>query len=341
YKDSSCTYPWEFDEDIVTGAVTLYAKWEDANNPTPEKYSITYDMQGHGVAPAKVAAATALPNPLPSVEDAEGWHFVGWYLEDSYTTLAVAGKAITENTTLYAKWEEKKVTLEKYSITYDMQGHGTAPENIKEATALPNPLPPVEDVEGWHFVGWYLEDSYTTPAEAGKAITENTTLYAKWEEKKVTLEKYSITYDMQGHGVAPENIKEATALPNPLPPVEDVEGWHFVGWYLDEEFETLATAGKALTDNVTLYAKWLEKSVTPETVNIIFNSNGGSNVPNATATVGEKLKKPTDPVKEGYRFAGWFKDAACSETKEFNFNEEVITKGITLYAAWELVEYKV
>ena len=270
YKDSSCTYPWDFNEDVVTGHVTLYAKWEEKGTP---------------------------PTPV-----------------------------------------------KKYSITYDMQGHGSAPDNVAEATALPTPLPTVEDVEGWHFVGWYLDAECNTAAEAGKTITENTTLFAKWEEKRTPptpVKKYSITYDMQGHGSAPDNVAEATALPNPLPTVEDVEGWHFVGWYLDEEFESLATAGKALTDHVTLYAKWIVKSETPETVKVIFNSNGGSNVSDATAIIGEKLKKPTDPVKDGYRFVGWFKDAECSETKEFNFNEEVITKGITLYAAWELAEYKV
>lgn len=71
-------------------------------------------------------------------------------------------------------------------------------------------------------------------------------------------EKYSITY-VSEHGTKPEDVAEATALPEELPTVADVEGWHFVGWYTTEDFAegSEATAGVALTANITLYAKWI------------------------------------------------------------------------------------
>ncbi|MDE5856270.1 MAG: InlB B-repeat-containing protein, partial [Anaeroplasmataceae bacterium] len=240
--------------------------------------------------------------------------------------------------------DDPTIEVADYTVDFNsMGGSSVSSQTIKRGSKVEEPTAPTR--ENYIFKGWYKDSSCTYPWDFNEdVVTGHVTLYAKWEEKgtpPTPVKKYSITYDMQGHGSAPDNVAEATALPNPLPTVEDVEGWHFVGWYLDEEFESLATAGKALTDHVTLYAKWIVKSETPETVRVIFNSNGGSNVSDATAIIGEKLKKPTDPVKDGYRFVGWFKDAECSETKEFNFNEEVITKGITLYAAWELAEYKV
>ncbi|MDE5855827.1 MAG: InlB B-repeat-containing protein, partial [Anaeroplasmataceae bacterium] len=261
YKEEAFLNEWDFDKDIVTEHIILYARWVEI-----EKYIVFFSSDEHGEAPSYISEATALPNPLPTIEDVEGWHFVGWYLDAEYNTAAEAGKAITDNTTLFAKWEAKQTqpipTPEKYSITYDMQGHGTAPANETEATALPNPLPPVEDVEGWHFVGWYLDDSFATLAEAGKAITGNTILYAKWEEKKETsptLDKFSISYNTNGKGEQPTNVKEALALPEDLPVLTESE-YVFAGWYLDDEFNTKATPGMVLTEDVTLYAKWVAQN---------------------------------------------------------------------------------
>ena len=150
---------------------------------------------------------------------------------------------------------------EKYSITY-VSEYGTKPENVAEATALPAELPTVADVEGWRFVGWYTTENFAEGSEAtaGTALTANITLYAKWEAKQVPTptEKYSITY-VSEHGTKPEDVAEATALPAELPTVADVEGLHFVGWYTTENFAegSEATAGAALTANITLYAKWI------------------------------------------------------------------------------------
>ncbi len=317
------------------------------NGDTPAEvtyYTVTFDsMGGSGVDSQTINRGYKVTEPTAPTRD--GYTFKGWYKDISGTfAWEFDEDVVTGNVVLYAKWEKVGSTApEKYSIAFNMLGHGEAPTGLTDVTALPNPLPTVDDVEGWHFVGWYLEENCTTPAEAGKAISANTTLYAKWEIKEEPApEKYSIAFNMLGHGEAPTGLTDVTALPNPLPTVDDVEGWHFVGWYLDEECDTLATAGKTLSSNVTLYAKWIEKSDVPATVKITFNSNGGSNVSAVNATIGEKLQKPTpDPVKDGYSFIGWFKDAECSEDKKFSFDEEVITKAITLYAGWELSEYKV
>ena len=70
-------------------------------------YSITYDCDGaESGCPSNVAAATNLPNPLPSAPTKDGYDFVGWYTNSTKTVAAVAGAALSENTTLYAKWTE-------------------------------------------------------------------------------------------------------------------------------------------------------------------------------------------------------------------------------------------
>ncbi|HJK73074.1 MAG TPA: InlB B-repeat-containing protein, partial [Methanocorpusculum sp.] len=48
-------------------------------------------------------------------------------------------------------------------------------------------------------------------------------------------------------------------------------------------------------------------------------------------SAGDKLTKPEDPVKDGYTFAGWHKDSACTQAWDFN---DGITGDMTLYAKW-------
>ena len=50
-----------------------------------------------------------------------------------------------------------------------------------------------------------------------------------------------------------------------------------------------------------------------------------------------KIQLPNNPTKEGYTFAGWYTDAAC--TKEFK--NENLTEDLTIYAKWVINQYTV
>ena len=81
----------------------------------------------------------------------------------------------------------------------------------------------------------------------------------------------------------------------------------------------------------TVYSAAAEYTVT-------FSSNGGTPEPNElTVKSGRKIQEPTEPVKEGCTFDGWYKDE--SFTTAFNFNEDIITADTILYAKW--TPYKV
>ena len=62
-----------------------------------------------------------------------------------------------------------------------------------------------------------------------------------------------------------------------------------------------------------------------------FNSNGGSDVYYQSISDGQKIVKPTDPVKDGYALIGWYTDADF--TTPWNF-ETVVSSDLTLYAKW-------
>ena len=85
--------------------------------------------------------------------------------------------------TATATIQVNEVLLPTYTLSYVLNGHGTA---IADATvsALPNPLPTPSET-GWTFDGWYTDNTLTTPAIPGAIINTNTTLYAKWTEEIV------------------------------------------------------------------------------------------------------------------------------------------------------------
>ena len=66
-----------------------------------------------------------------------------------------------------------------YTVTYNINGHGTQPSVVTGVTALPNPLPTLT-TNDYTFNGWFTNSELTTQAVAGTTITANTTLYAKW-----------------------------------------------------------------------------------------------------------------------------------------------------------------
>lgn len=84
YKEGSASYSLEVREVMSYG-------------------NISFECNGANSCPDGIVAASSLPNPIPSVVK-DGCKFGGWFMDPGFTTPAVAGAAITEDVTLYAKW---------------------------------------------------------------------------------------------------------------------------------------------------------------------------------------------------------------------------------------------
>lgn len=101
YEDANCQTETE-DITPVTGK-TYYAKWAKNN------YTVTFNNNGHDEKPADktVEYGDSVPS-LPELSDSTNeWVFDGWYMDENFTT-KYDNQAITDNTTLYAKWHEYK-----------------------------------------------------------------------------------------------------------------------------------------------------------------------------------------------------------------------------------------
>ncbi|MDE6200322.1 MAG: leucine-rich repeat protein, partial [Clostridiales bacterium] len=66
--------------------------------------------------------------------------------------------------------------------------------------------------------------------------------------------------------------------------------------------------------------------------NVTFNTDNGSAVDSVEVLNGKSFGKPSDPVRAGYTFLGWYKDSEYNTP--FIFESDIISADITLYAQW-------
>ncbi|MDE7263402.1 MAG: InlB B-repeat-containing protein [Anaeroplasmataceae bacterium] len=335
YKDKACNYIWDFEEDIVTGNVTLYAKWE-----AKVIYTVIFDSkEGSPVDSQQVKYNEKAQRPISPTR--EGYIFAGWFTESACIyEFDFVNTEITKDITLYAKWVERSTDPTKVKVLFNSKGGSLVPDltDVEIGSKISKPADPVR--EGYTFVGWFKDEDGPLTGKFNfeeEVITEGITLFARWD-----INMYTITFDSNnGSSVESQSVGYKHKAQRPVSPTR--EGYIFAGWFTESSFiHEFDFVNTEITNSITLYAKWVERSTDPTKVKVLFNSKGGSLVPDLTdVEIGSKISKPTDPVREGYTFLGWFKDEDGPLTGKFNFEEEVITEGITLYARWEINIYTV
>jgi len=90
-------------------------------------------------------------------------------------------------------------------------------------------------------------------------------------------------------------------------------------------------------DNSPSRSGSIQVEVIASTFTVEFYADGEL-VDSQTVEHGAKATKPEDPEKEGYTFVGWY-DAATDE--QWDFDGDVVTGDLELYAKWEINRYKV
>ena len=149
----------------------------------------------------------------------------------------------------------------------------------------------------------------------------------------ITYDAYTVTFNTNGgSAVAAQTITAGEHVTKPADPTKD--GYTFAGWYKDAGLTTpFDFANETINADTTIYAKWTQNPpVPPTSYTVTFNTNGGTAINPQTITAGEHVTKPADPTKDGYTFAGWYKDAGL--TTPFDFATETINADTTIYAKW-------
>ena len=153
----------------------------------------------------------------------------------------------------------------------------------------------------------------------------------------------TITF-VTARGTAPADITGVAAGTTVAAPTEPAAAnYAFGGWYTDAactkafDFSQPVPLPNPLPADgtqpvITLYAKWtLNPAPGVGTAVVTFDSNGGSAVPSQTIAQGSAPILPSNPTKDGYTFAGWYTDAACTAP----YDGSVLNADTTLYAGWQ------
>ncbi len=303
-KDGNGLLKWQISDGSIT---TLYAHW------VPDK-AVSYDANG-GTGTMDTSWVDSdkdyLDLPANAFTAPTGYHFAYWCQTAAGCTGESASghkhwadkgrvTGITGRITLYAHW-----TANTYTVTLEPDGGQPTPAPTVKPTydsAMPSVTVPTRkytvtfnantgtcattSLVSEYTFGGYFSGKDGTGTQYYKAdgtsartwnIAQNTTLYAKWTSKAVTL------------------------------PTPTKTGYTFQGWYTAASGGTkIGAAGAAYTPtaDITLYAQWKAKEY-----DIILNDRGATST-NHTETVhmvyDEKGKDIITPTKTGYTFQGYY-----------------------------------
>ena len=224
-----------------------------------------------------------------------------------------------------------------YTVTFDVQG-GSAilPLKVEQGKTIAKPANPTKN--GFTFGGWYKESAYTTPWNfATDTVTADITLYAKWTP--VAPATVTVTFAVKGgHGTltakadgkelkSGEQVKKGTDVTFTANPDA---GYAVESLSVNGETKSGTSVTVRADKDLTAAVKF--KAADTVTYTVTFDPQGGSAVAPIKAGQGKTIAQPTDPVKNGFTFGGWYKESTC--TTPWNFATDTVTADITLYAKW-------
>ncbi|MEG0376516.1 MAG: InlB B-repeat-containing protein, partial [Raoultibacter sp.] len=140
---------------------------------------------------------------------------------------------------------------------------------------------------------------------------------------------YEIAYVTNGgNAVTPHTAPYGSKLTKPTC---TKVGHTLEGWYTEAACTNKWDfAVSTVTGATTLYAKWSANIYT-----VTFQSNEGSPVDATTATFDNTIAKPTDPTRQGYAFAGWYRNQSL--TIAWDFASDKVQNDTDLWAKWTAI----
>ena len=190
----------------------------------------TFDMQGHGTAPAAQTVYSGVANALtePTAPTATGYDFGGWYGDAACTEAFDFTAALDDNVTVYAKW-----TALENTIIFDLDDRGSAISNqtVYSGNTVTEPNVQFDGTDG--IEGWYTDAGRTLKYDFTTVVDHSFTLYAKWAAAGTA----TITTNGEGGTATLTNAKGQTFNDGKVMPgtytltVTPASGYSFSGTY--------------------------------------------------------------------------------------------------------------
>ena len=301
---------FDFDNYVVSESITLDAHWTEIG--VAKTYVVKFYLSGGELETTQIEFTDYNEVELPTPTK-EGYDFLGWYSGSTKI------ERLTENKhyVLTAKWE---VATVKYTVSLNVNGGEVEVESIQfvedEEVELPTPTK-----EGYDFLGWYENEVLVSTIDENRDYV----LVAKWEVHVVVPTTYTITFRANGGEVSVESI-QFTDFSEVTLPTATRENYDFLGWYESGELVEEITENR----NYALVAKWQGHTKT-----ISYELNGGrfEGTYPTTFVIGVSTTL-VSPVREGYRFLGWYKTSSLTGSSMTRLPASTNTD-VTLYAKWE------
>ena len=307
--------------------------WKDLPKTNEEGNEYKYTVEEAGVTNNKVKVGD---NTYKVTQ--EGNTITNTY-EVSQTENNVIGKKIWSGVPDGTKTPTVKLELWR-KTSANTQG-----EKVKDAMALTNNQADFgkqdkTDKKGNEYT-YFVKEVFDDANEkvnwtvSGEGTLEITNTY-KTKPAPIT---YTVSFDNKGHGTKPEDQTVKAREKATEPEALSAEGFDFGGWYTDENFKYLYDFTRPVNSDITLYAKWTEKTVEKFTIKYISMDTNMGTVSNAQdeglVTTGT-IKGSTAKANEGYKFVKWI------DTDGNSYTDETITptekKNATYIAVFEKEE---
>ena len=232
YQDIEKTILYEFNK-MPAYDITVYAKWQI------NQFTINFNSNG-GSAVDSITKDYNTPITKPANPTMTGYTFKGWFTDEGLTKAYTFKNMPAYDQVLYAKWE-----IGTYKIKFVTAGPAIADISYKYEAEIA-PLPTTTR-SGYTFVGWFMDNKYTTEFNLTHMPGENVSVYAKWE-----INQYTITFNSNGGSSVDSITKDFNTIINePATPTKD--GYSFVGWFINNQKYVF---NKMEARNITLVARW-------------------------------------------------------------------------------------
>ncbi len=303
------------------GDKEYWAKWEIVT------YDITFNINGGTILDETIPESYQLGQEITLPENVErvGYTFGGWFNNSNFTNermFKIENNEVGDKV-YYAKW-----FVNTYSISLETNGGTINSGNVESYTYGYGASLPVDVTKiGYSFAGWFDADS-----NAVSRVTENDiddlTFYAHWNRNM-----YLVTLNVNEGYIAEGNVESYTYGEKvDLPTNVSRVGYTFKGWYVNSNFDGSPVASISATDygNKSFWAKWQVN-----TYSVSLQTNGGTiNSKSVTSyEFGSGAILPTDVVRTGYTFLGWFSDAQFESNSVINISPNAYGD-TTFYAKW-------
>ena len=237
---------------VLTEDVNVYAYYLENETPVASEYTITFYIDGEVVDSIETSGNERLTLPAAPEKDDhtfEGWFFDNGTWQEHLTANTYEETPLTEDVSVYAYYKKiggsEPEQPQEYTVIFEVD-HGTP---IAPITTSRIDEEPQTTRDGYTFAGWYKDGGFVKKAVFPYEVTEDQTLYAKWEKNK-----YTVRFDTDGGTYVSDMIVSVIDRS----PETTKDGYEFEGWYTDKTFSNKISFPYEVTEDLTLYAKWTQ-----------------------------------------------------------------------------------